>query len=398
MRFIAAAPSLARQSTIGHRVVGLAFTLALLPSVSVAQPAPFVGGGFAAGSGVRFDVPQVAKAFVVEQPQTDGGDLSISIELTTSVIVDSLVAPKIDQLLVEIMPRGGTAIVTDYAPRTELGSEYTGGIEVHRTDELNRSVAMAIDGRYPPVAGGSVTASRGEKNIESLKYQRVAPMHLIAASGTTRRGRGVYFKFRSTDQQIIEGDRVLQITLRVPATWRGELLEVMMVGDSHRTGFSSGVASLTGWSNKPLRVGTGRFLVAAYRADCPEARQAARRLADTEAEMRGHMHRVASGQREISDPAALLRHVSRRIDWNDPFDRGLAEKATLSLHRALEGSLDPYTDRAFKDLPVDTRAACLDYLAARKMFERLSVLAVQPPKNDLATITPAEAMTVATTP
>jgi len=384
MRFIAVAPSLSHHSSVGSRVFGFAFTLALLPTVAFAQFAPPIGGGFPAGSGVRFDVPQVAQAFVVEQPQAAGADISIVVELTTSVIVDSLAAPKIDQLLVEIMPRGGTAIVTDYAPRTELGSEYTGGIEVHRTDELNRSVAMSVDGRYPPVAGGSLTATRGEKNIESLKYQRAAPMHLIAASGTTRRGRGVYFKFRSTDQQIIEGDRVLQITLRVPATWRGELLEVMMFGDSHRTGFSSGVASLAGWSNKPVRVGTGRFLVAAYRADCPQARQAARRLADTEAEMRGHMHRAASGQREsvalvqrglsdaIGDPAALLRHVSRRIDWNDSYDRGLAEKAALSLHRALAGSLDPYTDREFKDLPVDTRAACLDYLAARKTFERLS--------------------------
>jgi hypothetical protein len=354
--------------------------LMMFPDQAIAQ-------GSASQPGVRFDVPQVVEAKVLESSGDGASDLLITFEMTISIIVDSLSAPRIDQLVVEMTPRGGSAMVVDYAPRTELASNYSGGIEVQRTDESNRSVAMSIDAGYPPVGGGNLSAARSDKNVESVKFNRVAPMHLIAASGTTRRGRGVYFKFRSTDQQIIEGDRTLRVTFRVPSTWQGEWIEVLILGDSHpkgfTSGFSSGVASLAGISAKPQRVGAGRFLVATYRPDSDRARDLARRLADAEAEMRDQVQRLGSidrsgfdpfatarvhGSDRINNPADLVRHVSRRIDWTESSGRELADKGAISLHRALDGSLEPHTDRTFKDLPVDTRAAFLEYLAARKAF------------------------------
>jgi hypothetical protein len=369
----------------------------LIACLCSAQPASAQFGPpnpIAPGSdvGVRFDVPQVAEATIAQPAHSTAhhnGDLLVDVELTLSVIVDSLTAPKIDQLLVEITPRSGWAIVTDYAPRTELASNYSGGIEVQRTDESTRTVAMAIDGRYPPIAGGSLTATQGDRNTAMMKYNRVAPMHLIAASGTTRRGRGVYFKFRSTDQQIIEGDRVVRMTLQVPPSWRGELIEVMITGDSHRSGFPAGVATLTGLQSKPQRVGTGRFLVAAYRSDCPEARQAARQLADAEAAMRRHVHTIQAGDNDLAsglltNPASLLRHVSRRIDWSETSNRDLPVKSAVALHKALDGSLDPHADRDFRDLPVDTRAAFLNYIAARKTFGALCRTTRQPSSENVA--------------
>lgn len=319
-------------------------------------------------TGVRFDVPQVAAAIPVELsaeaiPQHDGQELLVNVELAVSIIVESLSAPPIDQMLIEITPRGGTAMVVDYAPRTELASEYTGGIEVHKTDEASHALGLALEACYAPFGSGKLNASKGEKNIASTKFNRVAPMHLIAASGTTRRGRGVYFKFRSTEQQIIEGHRQLSLTLRVPPSWRGEMLEILVRGENQPRGFTSGVASLAGMTPKAEQVGVGRFLVATYRSDDPQAQQVARNLADTEAEMRRRLQsvsRVAATPR--TSPAALLRHVSHRIDWSQ---ESLQQKAVLVLHRALDGSLDPHVDRDFNDLPVDARVSCLDYLEAR---------------------------------
>jgi hypothetical protein len=370
--------------SVTHLVTHLFVPLAIAVLVSTD---PAFAQDLASQSAARFDVPQVVEAKVLETSEDGGGDLLISVEMTISIIVDSLSAPRIDQLVVEMTPRGGSAMVVDYAPRTELASHYSGGIEVQQTDESNRSVGVSVDAGYPPVGGGNLSAARGEKNIASVKFNRVAPMHLIAASGTTRRGRGAYFKFRSTDQQIIEGDRTLRVTLRVPSTWQGEWIEVLILGDSHPTGFSSGfssgVASLAGIASKPQRVGAGRFLVATYRPDSDRARDLARRLADAEAAMRDQVQRLGSpdrsrsesfattrlvGSDRISSPADLLRHVSRRIDWTESSGRDLADKAAISLHHALDGSLEPHTDRSFKNLPVDTRATFLEYLAARKAF------------------------------
>ena len=346
-------------------------------------------GGASAQAGrdaaVRFDVPQVVEAVKVAEADSvtlsdratapHQAEMLVALELPVSVIVDSLSARPIDQLLVEITPRGGSAIVADFAPRTELASGYSGGIEVQNTDEVNRSLGLALDAWYGPISNGKFSGGLGEKNIATTKFSRVAPLHLIAASGTTQRGRGVYFKFRSTDQQIIEGDRLLSVTLRVPATWRGELLDIQIRADSQRSGgFSSSVASITGMTAPAETVGSGRFLIASYCSDDPQGRQLARALADAEAQMRRQINNVAlSGvgvagptASPLSGPTALLRHVSHRIDWNQSDD--LQQKAAASLHRALAGTLDPHIDRDLGDLPVAVRVSCLDYLEARREY------------------------------
>lgn len=377
--------------------IGLCLTAIVFPAISTASD-----------TGIRFDVPQLVEAQPVAV--ADGSpDRVVTLELSVSVIIDSLTAPRIDQLMVEITPRGGSAIVVDYAPRTELSSDYSGGIEVRQTDEATLSGGVSIDARYSPFAGGNVSGGHAEKNSASVSYNRVAPVHVIAASGTTRRGRGVYFKFRSTDQQIIEGERVLQVSLRVPATWGGDLLDVVVIGDSRTDGASAGFAAglptgLSSWagtfrgqSGQSRRVGEGRFLVAAFRSDDLRAETLAKRLADAESLMRSRFAslRVADRRETVSasSPASLLRHVSRRFDWSTS-DRSDAvsasdgavfqprsddraatgqvtgDQASLLLHQALDGSLDPHSEPTFGSLPAEVRRGCLAYLSARADFTK----------------------------
>lgn len=354
----------------------IAVVVGLIPVFSVDRS---IAWGSPSEDGVRFDVPQWVEAVPVSGGPAGQEDRLVAIDLDVSIIVDSLAAIRLDQLVIEVTPRGGSTSVADYAPRTELASDYAGDIEVLRAEESARSVSFGADATYPPVAIANLTGSLNEKNAASYKYNRVAPMHLIAASGTVRRGRGVYFKFRSTDRQIIEGDRLLQITLRVPADWRGELLDVLILGDRYPSGLASGLSSWTGMPARPVRMGAGRFLVAAFAAEDREARQLARRMVDAEAEMRACLLGVrGAGTPVISGPSSLLRHVSRRIDWTDAGDQELEKKATLTLHRALAGTLRPHVDREFKDLPADVRAVCLNYLEARQQFLK-AVDGDQPP-------------------
>jgi len=335
-----------------------------LPFDSVASANP-------SAAGVRFDVPQWVEGVEVSGGAGSGSDRLVLLELPVSIIVDSFANSGIDQLVVEISPRGGSTMVVDYSPRTELGSEYTGGIEVLRTDESARSVTFGADATPPPLAVASLNAGMNQKQAASYKYNRAAPVHLIAASGTIRRGRGVYFKFRSTDQQIIEGDRLLQVTVRVPAEWRGEWLDVLVLGDRHPSGLSAGVSTFTGMPARPVRVGAGRFLVAVYPIEDEQARRLARRLVDAESSMRMRLAETRDRDSNVvAGPRSLLRHVSKRVDWGELTQRGTTEDAERLLHRALAGTLDPHVDRDFRGLPADVRAVCLDYLEARKAFSR----------------------------
>lgn len=319
-----------------------------------------------AAAEVRFDVPQWVEARPVARPSDPLGDRLVMIELNLSIIVDSMAAPRIDQLLVEITPRGSSARVADYAPRTELASHFASGIEVMQTDEAMRNVGVGLDAGTTPLAGASLNASRGDKNIASMKYNRVAPKHLVAASGTTHRGRGVYFKFRSTDQQIIEGDRLLRVVLRVPGDWRGELIDVLVIGDSAPP---PALLQLPGINRGPRRVGQSRFLVAAFRCDDPQACQLARQMVAAESQMRDQLLAVGQPRSgEFGSAAAMVDYVARRIDWSTPSPGELARIAAEALHHALDGTLDAQGDREFARLPADARAACLQYHKARSAF------------------------------
>lgn len=348
------------------RSVMIVGVLAGLPagSAAIAQP-------------VQFDLPQLVSAVPVACTAVDGDDHRlVHFDLTLSIIVDSFPAPTIDQLVVDVNPQGGTAMVVDYAPRTELASQYNGDIEVLHSEEQNRLVTLSLQSQHPGVVSGGLTGTQGQKQAESLKYQRVAPLHLIAASGTTQRGRAVYFKFRSTDRQIIEGERTLGVTLRVPQDWQGELIDVQITADSQSSGLSTQVASWAGLGTSPQRVGAARFLVAAYRSDCVTARSAARDLSAAESQLRREVQRLqsvasTSGTDEVPS-GTLWTPVARGLDWNRSQRQELARAASLALHRALAGTLDVHADRSLRGLPVDTRAALVEYDRVRRRFLQLN--------------------------
>lgn len=313
----------------------------------------------------------------------------VQLDLTLSILVDGLSAASIDQLVIDVRPQGGRATVVDYAPRTELASGYSGGIEVVQSEEQNRLLTLSLQSQYPGVGSGGLTGTNGDKNTESLTYQRVAPLHVVAASGTRQRGRAVYFKFRATEQQILEGERPLSLTLRVPADWRSEMIEVAVVADSLPNGLSSSVAAWTGWEPSPQRLAAARFLVAAYRADCAEARAVTAQLAIAETQMRRHLQPLidaadnrSANNRSAVSAGGLATPVSRGWDWSRGWNRSrhqqLAEAASLSLHRALAGTLQPQDDRGFGRLPDETRAAVGQYLQARRRFVQLSPQLAEP--------------------
>lgn len=315
--------------------------------------------------GVQFDVVPIAAARPVvseEAPAAiDGISLvenRVAIELQLSALVTSPTAPQIDQMLVEVDVLDAGVLVADFSPRTQLASPLSGDIAVERTEEANKRVGFNVTGRYSEFLHGDIGGDVGEKQIESHKFQRVAPLEVVAASGTTNRGRGVFFKLRATPTQVLEGDKSFSVVLRIPAHWRGGTLRVRATAQVIRRG-------LPGMGAEPVVVGDDQFLVTTFLEGDTEARRAAMDVAIAERQLRAVALDQDRAIRQRSTPN-LIHQVATALDLTPP------RIAADWMQRTLFGSIDPHHDTEIRRLPVDVRIAVLDYQEAQRSFRSLA--------------------------
>ncbi len=331
---------------------------------------------------VQFDLPAVAMASyqapLAGQPQDIHGGAppipsgwsTVNFELRLSCINTSASNQPMQQCTVRVKPRDPSIQVVDYSPRTEVTSDLTTPIQVKRTDEKTKSMGLSIDGAYGHLAHGNIGGDQGNKKSESIQFDRAAPVQAVIASGTIDRGHGVYFKLRWTDTQVLEGERRFRLTLSVPPTWRGELVDVSVVGEAEQRSFGS-------WDSELKPVVSANFIVATYLRDDAEAAALAYQLAETEYRLRTMASRVDSRPSPKTLPE-MLRHVAMKIDIESP------SVDTTWLSRLLVGQADPHVDKTIRQLPAELRVAALDYIDTRKDFLKLRTMSMETDFHQLA--------------
>lgn len=305
---------------------------------------------------IQFDFSPLAVATPVEPSDpamlVPGHRLvAVSLQLSTLVHAGDL---SVDRLMITIHSDDPAIRVADYSPRTELSSNTDGEIDVQQTVEQNKHLGLTVAAKYGHLVEGNLGGDIGKKNLETLKFKRVAPLHVVAASGTTNRGRGVYFKLRSTATQVLEGDKTFSITFAVPEGWQGGLLDVTVSAESAHRPFP-------GIERQVQTVGEDLFTVAMFSAGDSALQGAALQLVNAEAELRS----ITGDYRDAivrETKSNFFDHVAAA------FDR---ERSTLSddwLRRVLRGDVDSRLHRDLRRLPVDVRVAILDYVDARRRF------------------------------
>ncbi len=271
----------------------------------------FIANATLAQQAVQFDLPATSAAtLVTSEPAIihQGGlatetEKTVVVDFHLSTILAQLSSPQIEQLVVQIKPLGGASLVADYSPRTEFSSHLTTDIAVCESSESSDHVGLGIQGSYSDMVRGNVGADKGHKQAQESKYAKLAPQHVVAASGTTHRGHGVYFKLRSDARQVIDGDRTFSVSLRVPAQWRGELVEFRVQAEAMVQPASSPFTAITGSTPKLQQLGVGRFLVAVYLENDDEAARTAKQLARAEQALREMATRLMrEPQRSFSVP------------------------------------------------------------------------------------------------
>lgn len=282
----------------------------------------------------------------------------VAVDLQLSTLITSPTAPPIDQMLIEVDLLDPGVWVDDFSPRTQLASRFAGDIAVEQSEEDNSRLGFNLTGEYSDFLHGDLGGEVREKQAELRKFQEVAPLEIVAASGTINRGKGVFFKLRSTPTHVLEGDKPFSLVLRVPVAWRGGLLRVRATAQVVRRG-------LPGMPRETTTVGDEQFLVAVHLAGDLDARQAAMQVVAAERQLRIVAYNQQHAIRERSTPN-FFHQVATALDLAAP------RIASDWMQRTVFGSVDAHHDAEVRRLPVDVRVAVLEYQDAKQAFRNLA--------------------------
>ncbi|WP_149495459.1 hypothetical protein [Roseiconus lacunae] len=312
-------------------------------------------GVFAETPIVRFDMPAVVPA--VETSASSGHrEVTVALPLS-SLIVDTTrrsgSTPPIDHLLVKCATRDQHPVV-GFLPKTELETDYAGPISITQKRETTDNIGVNVDGSYHPFGGGHLGADSSDKDSDASQFTKHAPMQAVVASGTTDRGRGVYFKLRWTAQQVLEGEKIFQVSFAVPTGWRGGLVDVTVV--------AKGTNKPLFGDEKLLDIHTQQFVVAVHQEKDAKAAEIAMRLAQLD-------HKLAEMSRDNSGGATLADWIRKTLipmaDRKSQDDR-----PAHWYQRVIGGTADPHTDKEIAKLPMPVRVTVLDYAdASRKLTQ-----------------------------
>jgi hypothetical protein len=119
-----------------------------------------------------------------------------------------------------------------FAPGSVVGTEVVDGVVEIESSEGGGEISV----HYVV----SRAAGRGEAGAEwrrsTLRYKLLAPRALLLATGTTRRGSGVYYDLRPSTQDTLQRQREFAVVFEVPPGWRADYVTVECRADGYDRG------------------------------------------------------------------------------------------------------------------------------------------------------------------
>lgn len=254
----------------------------------------------AASPRIQFDVGRVVACRDVTTPEfalQNPGEKLIAVPLSVSCLLPPGSESDLYQLLYRVRTRAASELVVDYLPRTTMAPTMTGNIGVQSQDQQRKSLAFHAKAQYPFFAQGEAAGAMHAESYSTQNFELLPPLELLAASGTTDRGSGVFFKLLPSNRTALEGGKDFLVVLRVPLEWRADYLLVTCQGC--RT-----LRDVPLIAEDRMQCGGVTFLVAVHLEGDAEARTAATRFTEAETRLRATVNakRDAMRQRQYPTP------------------------------------------------------------------------------------------------
>ena len=298
------------------RLLHACFFIALLLPTSTSLP--IARFALADSPCVRFDVVQMTAATNASTPEffaANPGEKLIHVRIPVSSLVRLESEGSLLQYLYLITGSSSPFQIVDYAPRTTLGTDITGSISLEKNNGESATVGLkALTPRDFPIKADA-SANRNVSNSNSRRLEKLPPKQLLAASGTLHRGASAYFKLKPSTQTTLEGDKLFEITARVPDSWRAGLLQVNCAA----------FAKSRGHSDNHVVCGRNQFVVGVYMSGDELARERVWKLSETQQQLLTLAHEHADTIKDRRFPSlghkigAAFSVVKPRIpnEWLD---------------------------------------------------------------------------------
>lgn len=346
-------------------VLLLSFVL-LIPVFATRCPAKDINA-LTADSPVTFDLPSVMTATPIATNSNQ-----VIVKLRLSSMTNPVGNAQTQHWWIIARSEQPTMQVVDYSPRTETDCELSSGIDTKSSTEKSTSLGFGISFDYNHFANLRGANDQVTKELETLQFQTKARRQAKIASGTIDRGKGVYFKWMRTAEQVLDGEKEFQFTLQTPDQWRcGTIcLTVIASGTDKQFNFQS-----VSWQQNTKELQSQEFVIAIHREDDPKAAQAALELTEQEQRLR----RLASDSEQSRDPLPWTKPF---VDIGKKIEQVIKDTPSHSwLDQVMHGSIDPYHDSDIRKLPVETRVAILEYLKQKQYFLALNQQRMRAPEE-----------------
>ena len=316
-----------------------------------------------ASSAVQFDVQTIAPAVNVVSdivPRQMPESRLVQVKLEVSTIVPSEFQGSFEEAMLKIVTRQPSVQIADYWPRTEMYSPVITPITVAEDYDRMRQASIQGAGGYPGFGAAQGQASFHDNLRRDVQYEQRPSMQLLTAAGTIDRRSGVYFKLRSTPQSVLEGSRSFVLTLEVPLTWRGDVLEFQAIAYGQKNSESN-------HHHHRKVLGQERFLVAIYADGDSEAAERAMAFVHQQSKLRYVAQQFAENIEKRAYPTPVHK-LGKALDIYAP------PVPTDYLAQWIFGTAKNQPNAR---LPVDLRVAMLDFIDSRTAIESLAI----PPTN-----------------
>ncbi|MCO6454853.1 MAG: hypothetical protein J5I93_06100, partial [Pirellulaceae bacterium] len=207
-------------------LTALAFTVVCWTSVCLGTGSVWARGELPQ---VRFDVAYTIGCRDVtpeEFAEQNPGERLVEARFQVSTFFEGRDADGLVEFLYVVDSPRKTLSVVDYEPKTTLESQYAGHIGHEKKQEKSLTLGLGLSGTAQQIVNADASAGAQNKSFNTVRYDLLPPLELLAASGTIQRGSGVYFKLKPSPRTTLEGAKEFVLRLRVPSTWRADYLHL----------------------------------------------------------------------------------------------------------------------------------------------------------------------------
>ncbi len=185
---------------------------------------------------IAFDFGRTAECRDVTPADSDAlfpHEKIVELRLRVSVHLLSGNLDDVEEIRIEIGDCDGRMRVHSFEPSTRLESHHTQAIRRSTTTEQTKSLAGSLGGELPVPLGEVVahltptlSGRLSQRHAVTETEHRIAPQHVVVASGTIGQEHGVFYKLRSSPLSSLEGVHELVVRFIVPEQWRGDAVQV----------------------------------------------------------------------------------------------------------------------------------------------------------------------------